>query len=475
MRVAVIGSGISGTATAWLLSPKHEVDVYEAENRLGGHTLTVDVDTGAGPFPVDTGFQVFNRRTYPNLTRFFQHLGVDAVDADMSFSVQIRDADIEWSGTSLDTVFAQRRNLANPQFLRMLGDVLKLSRDADKLLADPTVADLTLGELIRREGYTPAFTDWYLIPMGDAIWSTPPGDMLDYPALTFLRFCDNHGLLHIAGKPMWLSVPGGARRYIEAAARSFSGEVFEGEPVERVERTATGVRIHTAVRSRDYDTVVMAAHPPETRAMLDEGMTAAEREILGAFNYWPNDVVLHTDESFMPRSRRAWASWNWYSDTSDVSKAMLMLTYRINTLQRLPEDAPTVMETLNRDREPASGTKLMELTFQHPMYSKAAIAAQERLAGIQGADRIWYAGAWTRYGFHEDGILSAVRAAESLGATLPWGEQLDAERTRVMPGVQPPMLGQTRKLMPSEFPPVAQPGMAGRAAATARPAQEPGA
>lgn len=477
MRIAIIGSGIAGISAAWLLSPLHDVDLFESEKRLGGHTLTVDVDTGTGPFPVDTGFQVFNRRTYPNLTRFFRELGIDAVDADMSFSVQVRDAGIEWSGTSLGTVFAQRKNLANPKFLRMLSDVLRLSRDADKLLADPTVADLTLGELMKREGYSAAFTDWYLIPMGDAIWSTPPGDMLDYPALTFLRFCDNHGLLHISGKPMWLSVPGGARRYIEAASRTFSGEVFDAEPAEKVERTAAGVRVHTAQRVREYDAVVMAAHPPETRAALGDAMTVAEREILSAFEYWDNGVVLHTDESFMPRSRRAWASWNWYSATSDPSKSMLMLTYRINTLQRLPDGTPTVMETLNRDREPAPGTKLMELTFQHPMYSKAAVLAQAHLPMIQGKDRVWFAGAWIRYGFHEDGILSAVRVAESLGAVLPWAEELDPSRTLVLPGIEPPTLGQTRKLLPSEFPGVLEPGAApaaaGAAAASATLAGEP--
>lgn len=456
MKIAVIGSGISGVSSAWLLSPTHEVDVYEAEDTLGGHTKTIDCDCGAGPFPVDTGFQVFNRRTYPNLTRFFEHLDIDATDADMSFSVQVRDADIEWSGTNLDSVFAQRKNLANPKFLRMLTDVLRLSRDADKLLADPSVAELTLGELMKREGYSDAFTDWYLIPMGDAIWSTPPGDMFDYPALTFLRFCDNHGLLHIMGKPMWLSVRGGARRYIEAAGRTFSGEVFTGEPVERAERSATGVRVHTAKRARDYDIAIFATHPPETRAILGDAMTPTEREVLGAFDYWDNDVVVHTDTSFMPREKRAWASWNWSSATSDITKSMLMLTYHINTLQELPPGTPTVMETLNRDRDPASGTLLAELTFQHPMYSRAAVAAQERVPMISGADRIHYAGAWTRYGFHEDGILSGVRVAETIGGIVPWGYELNESRTLVLKGAPVPRLGQTRQVLPSELGPVAE-------------------
>lgn len=455
MKIAVVGAGIGGISAAWLLSPSNEVDLFEAESELGGHTRTVDVDCGAGPFPVDTGFQVFNRRTYPNLTRFFDRLSVEASDADMSFSVQVRDVGIEWSGTSLDSVFAQRKNLANPRFLRMLTDVLRLSRDADRLMADPSVAELTLGELMKREGYSDAFTDWYLIPMGDAIWSTPPGDMLDYPALTFLHFCDNHGLLHVLGKPEWLSVRGGAKRYIAAAMRSLSGELFVGAPVERVERLGSGVRVSTAAGAREYDAVVLAAHPPESLAALGESATPAEQAILGAFHYWDNNVVLHTDESFMPRNRRAWASWNWYSASSEMDKAMLMLTYRINTLQELPVGTPTVMETLNRDREPADGTVLGKLSFAHPMYSREAVGAQEALPTIQGADRIWYAGAWTRFGFHEDGILSGVRVAEALGATLPWGDDLDSTRTLVLPGVSEPALGQTRKLLPSEMPPVA--------------------
>jgi predicted NAD/FAD-binding protein len=473
VKIAIIGSGIGGISAAWLLSPAHTVDLYEAEPQLGGHTRTIDVDCGAGLFPVDTGFQVFNRRTYPNLTRFFEHLGIDATDADMSFSVQVRDAGIEWSGTSLDSVFAQRKNLANPKFLRMLSDVLRLSRDSDRLLADPTVAELTVGQLMRREGYSEEFTDWYLIPMGDAIWSMPPGDMLDYPALTFLRFCDNHGLLHIMGKPMWLSVRGGARRYIEAASKTFSGEVFDGEPVESVVRGAAGVTVSTATRTKDYDAVVLATHPPESAAILGGQMTPEERDVLGAFKYWPNAVAVHTDESFMPRSRRAWASWNWYSEGSDMTKAMLMLTYRINTLQELPPGTPTVMETLNRDHDPAEGSVLAELSFMHPMYSHEAVAAQSRVPSIQGIDRVWYAGAWTRYGFHEDGILSGIRIAEALGAVVPWGEQLDAERTRVVAGAPVPMLGQTRKLFPSEAPLVAGEGLSGSATSALEPDAEP--
>lgn len=456
LKIAVIGSGISGISAAWLLSSAQGVDLYEAEPQLGGHTRTLQVTAGGRTFPADTGFMVFNRRTYPNLTRFFERLDIQAADADMSFSVQIKDAGIEWSGPSLNAVFARRRQIANPKFWRMLSDVRKLSRDADRLLADPTVADLNLGQLLQREGYSAGFTDWYLIPMGDAIWSTPPGEMLSYPALTYLRFCDNHGLLHVTGKPKWLSVRGGAELYVQAASRALSGEVFEGEPVERAERTATGVRVTTARRTRDYDQVILATHPPQTRQILGVTMNVPEREVLGAFDYWPNDIVVHTDESFMPQSKRAWSSWNWYTDSSNMHKSTLRLTYRLNTLQELPAGAPTVMETLNRDRDPAPDHVIAHFVFDHPMYDARAVAAQTRLPEIQGVDRIWYAGAWTRYGFHEDGMLSGVRVAEALGAALPWADELGAERTRVRAGAPTPMLGQTRRLFPSEQTPFAE-------------------
>ncbi len=431
MKIAVVGAGVAGIGSAWLLSQANDVDVYESESRLGGHAYTLDITVDGHTFPADTGFQVFNTRTYPNLIRFFDRLGVTWNETDMSFSVQVGSEHVEWSGTNLDTVFAQRKNIVNPKFLSMLTGILRFSRDADRLLADPTIDQITLGQLIERERYSEWFTDWYLIPMGDAIWSTPPGELLDYPAGTFLRFCNNHGLLHVTGKPMWRSVIGGSRTYVAEAARSFSGEVFEGEPVERVERSASGegVRVSTATRTRDYDAVVLAAHPPQTLEMLAEP-TDDERAVLSAFNYHPNDVVLHTDASFMPGSQRAWASWNWYAATGDVTKDMLTLTYWLNNLQRMPEGVRPVFETLNQDRPFAEGTELMGIPFMHPMFNTAAIEAQKRVGAIQGTGGVYYAGAWQRYGFHEDGLLSAVRVAEKLGAALPWGDELDESRTR---------------------------------------------
>jgi predicted NAD/FAD-binding protein len=432
VRIAVVGAGIAGIGSTWLLSPEHTVDVYEATHWLGGHARTIDVKVEGHTFPVDAGFMVYNERTYPNIIRFFERLGITHTESDMSFSVHVEGDDIEWSGNSLDSIFAQRKNIVNPRFLKMLADVVRFSRDADRLLHDPTVEDLTLGQLLKREGYSGGFTDWYLIPMGDAIWSTPPGEMLNYPAATFLRFCDNHGLLHITGKPIWRSVIGGSRRYVVAASRSFSGEVHAEEPVDRIERIATGVRVHTSRRTEDYDAVIIASHPPQTLQMLDKDATTVEREILSAFRYWPNPVVLHTDASFLPPTPKTWSGWNWYAATGDITKDMLVLSYYINRLQSLPTETP-VIETLNEHRPPAPGTELARIVFDHPNYTAEAIAAQSRLPEIQGAGGVYYAGAWSRYGFHEDGLLSAVRVAEGLlGASVPWGEELDESRTHVL-------------------------------------------
>ncbi len=432
MRIAVIGSGIAGIGSAWLLSPDHEVDIYEAADYLGGHTCTIDATVDGVTFPADTGFMVFNKRTYPNLIRFFRELGVEWSESDMSFSVQVPAEDIEWAGTSLDSVFAQRKNLANPKFLKMLADVVRFSHDADRLLADPSIDNLTLGQLLEREKYSTGFTDWYLIPMGDAIWSTPPGGMLEYPAGTFLRFCDNHGLLHITGKPQWRSVIGGAREYIRRVVPSVSGEIHSNEPVERVERANGKVSVSTAARNEIYDKVIIATHPPQTLEMLVDA-TAQERATLGAFTFWDNDVVVHTDTSFLPKKRKAWAAWNWYAENGDATKDMLVLTYQLNWLQQIPVET-IVMETLNRDREPAQGTLLANLHFDHPNFSHEAIRAQARIPELQGTGGVYFAGAWTRYGFHEDGLLSAVRVAEMLGAPPPWGSELDATRTKALVG-----------------------------------------
>lgn len=297
-RLAVVGSGISGMAAAWLLSQRHEVDVLEAEDRLGGHTHTIDITVDGRDLAVDIGFMVFNHRTYPNLVRLFEHLGIDEQPADMSFSVQSLVDDVEWRGDPAG-LFAQPANLFRGRFWRMLAEILRLSRDSARLLADPTCDEITLGELLEREGYGRAFTEWYLVPMGAAIWSTPTGRMLDFPAGSFLRFCDNHGLLHVTGKPPWMSVPGGARCYTLALADRGSGRVRTGGRVVRVRRLDDGV--------------VLASHADQTLTMLEDPREA-ERDVLSAFEYGGNDTVLHTDGAVMPIRRGAWAAWNYVTE-----------------------------------------------------------------------------------------------------------------------------------------------------------------
>lgn len=423
MRIAVVGSGISGMSAAWLLSGEHEVDVLEREDTLGGHTRTLDIEVDGRALTADTGFMVFNHRTYPNMIRMFEHLGIPEQPADMSFSVRhLRDG-LEWKGDAAG-LFAQPRNALSPAFWGLLRDVLRLSRNADRLLADPTVAGLTLGQLLAREGYGREFTEWYLVPMGAAIWSTPARSMLDFPALAFLRFCDNHGLLHVTGKPQWKSVPGGARRYTLALAEKVSGVVRTGARVVCVERRPDGVAItledgETLV----YDGVVIAAHSDEALAMLADP-SEAEREVLSGVPYLANDVVLHTDPATLPRSPRAHAAWNYATDGGP--DAPVAVTYRLNVLQGL--DVPTpVLVTLNTVDPIDEARVLARASLAHPQFGPDATAAQRRLPQIQGVNRTWYAGAWQRYGFHEDGLISGLKVAELFGILPPWGAVLDPE------------------------------------------------
>ena len=423
MRLAVVGSGISGMTAAWLLSSAHEVDVIEAESRLGGHTHTIDLVVDGQSITADTGFMVFNHRTYPNLVRLFDHLGISEQDADMSFSVQHLADGIEWRG-DLGGLFAQPRNALNPAFWGMLSDVLRLSRTSVTLLADPSIDTLTLGKLLEREGYGRAFVDWYLVPMGAAIWSTPAGSMLQFPAGTFLRFCDNHGLLHVTGKPQWKSVRGGARRYTLALAERLSGQVRTGAPVVCVQRFEDRVELGLeGGETLTYDGVVLASHADESLAMLADP-SPEETAVLSAFPYSANDTVLHTDRAQLPDRRRAWAAWNYVS--ADHGDAPVAVHYQLNVLQNLPVET-RVLVSLNSLTPIAEERVVARFETAHPQFSAGAIAAQDRIGEIQGARRTWYAGAWQRYGFHEDGCLSGLRVAEHFGIAPPWGRILDPE------------------------------------------------
>ncbi|MGV7206724.1 NAD(P)/FAD-dependent oxidoreductase [Oxalobacteraceae bacterium A2-2] len=416
-RIAVIGAGISGLASAYFLNRRHEVVLFEAGAYLGGHTNTVDVTLEGRTHGVDTGFLVYNERTYPNLIALFEELDVASIDSDMSFAVSMDGGALEWAGTSLDTVFAQRANLCSPRFLRMLWDLLHFNRNASRYLGQAGSEPLTLGQLLARQGYGAGFRDDYLLPMAAAIWSSAPRDILDFPAATFLRFCLNHGLLQVNGRPRWRTVSGGARHYVQKIAATLPACRL-GTPVRAVRREGGQVLVHTDAGSEAYDEVVFATHAPATLAMLADA-DDNERAILGAVRYQPNTAWLHTDTALMPQRRKLWSAWNYLSGARVDGARPVCVTYWLNQLQALPFQTP-VLVTLNPHTPPHSDAVLARFDYDHPIMDQAAIAAQQQLAQIQGVRGAWYAGAWCGYGFHEDGLKSALRIAAAFGAAPPW-------------------------------------------------------
>lgn len=417
MKIAIVGSGIAGLAGAWLLTGRHEVTLFEANSRLGGHSHTVDVTLDGATAGVDTGFLVHNDRTYPNLVALFSALGIRVASSEMSFSVRLEADDIEWCGTSPNSVFAQRRNLARPAFLAMLRDILRFNRAAPRLLAATREHEITLGGLIEQEAYGTAFRDWYLLPMGAAIWSCPTGSMLDFPAHAFLAFCSNHGLLQLRDRPRWKTVVGGSRVYVERLAASVA-DIRRATPVRALQRMPGGVRLMTDTTDETWDHVILACHSDQALGLLVDP-THAESALLGAIRYQPNRAVLHTDTSFLPRRQRAWAAWNYLAGRPGPDARPVSVTYLLNRLQPLPFSRP-VMVTLNPHREPDPRRTLHAVNYAHPVLDRPARHAQAHLHQIQGMRRTWFAGAWTGYGFHEDGLDSALRVASALGAAPSW-------------------------------------------------------
>jgi predicted NAD/FAD-binding protein len=417
-RIAVIGSGIAGLATGWLLSQRHAVTLFEANDYLGGHTHTVEVTIDGVTAPIDTGFLVYNDRTYPNLIALFAALGVKAAASDMSFSVRIDDEDLEWSGSSLATVFAQKRNLLRSEFWRMLKDIVRFNRSATELARSDRIPDVSLGEWLASGGYSRAFRDWYLLPMSGAIWSCPPQQMLAYPARTLIHFCLNHGLLQITDRPRWRTVVGGGRDYVWRLAQALA-EVRLATPVRTVRRLPHGIEITSAKGAAEtFDGVVLACHSDQALALLIDA-DPDERAILGAVRYQPNHAVLHTDPDFLPRAREAWAAWNYHSAHSSAGNLPVGVSYLINQLQPLPFATPVIV-TLNPSQPPAPTRVIETFEYAHPIFDRAAIAAQQALPTIQGRQRTWFCGAWTGYGFHEDGLKSALVVANSFGILAPW-------------------------------------------------------
>lgn len=419
-KIAVVGSGISGLSAAWLLSERHEVSLFESAGRIGGHSNTVVVDCPDGRVAVDTGFIVYNEATYPNLTALFALLGVPTHPSEMSFAVSMDGGHLEYSGGTLSGLFAQKRNLLRPRFWSMLRDLLRFYRSAPASLTLLDHPDLTLGEYLDANGYGEPFRDDHLLPMAAAIWSAPPGKLRDYPAAAFTRFNENHGLLRLRNRPIWRSVVGGSRVYVDRLAGRLSERMRLSTAVTRVRRDGRGVTLDCADgTSARFDHVVIAVHPDQALAMLDKP-TSAERTLLGAIRYNRSTAVLHTDQAFMPRRRAAWSSWNYIGQSGCGGQSEISVTYWMNRLQQLPTTTQ-IFVTLNPDRDIGAGMQLHREIYEHPLFDPAAMSAQRQLWSLQGKLRTWYCGAWFGAGFHEDGLQSGLAVAEALaGVRRPW-------------------------------------------------------
>ena len=443
-KVAIVGSGISGLAAAHTLRGQADITLFEAGDYFGGHTHTVDVmlptPFGQVSHGVDTGFLVFNERTYPNLIALFAELGVETARSDMSFSVKAPRASgsraLEWSGSSLNSVFAQRGNLVSWKFLRMLRDIVRFNRITTALATANAEAAMLqpLGEFLREQQFSSEFRDWYFLPMMGCIWSCPTAQMLQFPVATMIRFCHNHGLIQVTDRPQWWTVKGGARNYVDKIIAGIADKRLN-TPVERIERDASalrgGVRIVTRNQVEHFDKLVLATHSDQSLALLPQA-SPAERTTLGAIRYQPNRAVLHTDSTVLPQKKLAWAAWNYERAAhTDRESSGVCLHYLLNMLQPLPFSQPVVV-SLNPVREIARQHILGEYDYMHPVFDLAATQAQQALPNLQGHQHSYFCGAWTGYGFHEDGLKSGMHAARLLLAQ-------QAQRTQTaqaMPALQ---------------------------------------
>jgi predicted NAD/FAD-binding protein len=413
-KIAVIGAGISGMGAAHMLAQSHHVTLIEAEHRLGGHARTI-IAGKRGDQPVDTGFIVFNYANYPHLAALFAQLDVPVTKSNMSFAASLNGGGMEYALNSLDTLFAQRKNLLNPRFLRMIRDILHFNKNALRLSqANPS---MTIAGLLQRLGTGDYFRDYYLLPFSGAIWSTPTQQIMDFPAHAMMRFFDNHALLSHTGQHQWYTVQGGSQSYVsrlEAALRAQGADIRLGAPVQAVRRHPAGVEVKLdGAEWENFDEVVFATHSDDSLRMLADP-TAEERAALGAIAYQPNDIVLHADPTIMPKRRKVWASWN-YTEQADKSLDRIDLTYWMNSLQPIPHDDPHFV-TLNSTRPINEALIYDQVTLRHPVYDVAALAAQKQVQAFNGRNKTWFCGAWMKNGFHEDGLSSAVDVAERLNA-----------------------------------------------------------
>lgn len=423
MKIAIIGSGIAGLTCAYLLNRQHDIQVYEASDWIGGYTHTVDVTVNGRTYAIDTGFIVFNDFTYPNFIRLLNQIGVGFKPTEMSFSVSDPSTGVEYNGHDLNTLFAQRRNLLSPAFWGMLRDILRFNRQSQDDLANGRIGgEMTLGEYLERNGYGRRFIDHYIVPMGSAIWSMSLSEMLTFPLQFFVRFCKNHGLLSVSNRPQWQVVEGGSRSYVAPLTAGFAERIRLNCPVSRVVRDASGVTLYSAAGQERFDKVVFACHSDQALALLDLA-SEQEREILGALPYAANDVVLHTDTRLLPERKLAWASWNYRLGGPSAAALqrsadqLAAVTYNMNILQGIESDT-TFCVSLNQTAAIDPAQILARFQYAHPQYSLAGTAAQARWEELLGARHSYFCGAYWANGFHEDGVVSALRVARAFGETL---------------------------------------------------------
>lgn len=427
-KVAVIGSGIAGLSAAWLASKNCDVTLFEAQSRIGGHSNTVMFPSREGDIPVDTGFIVFNEPSYPNLTAMLDHLGVASEVSCMSFGVSLHDGRVEYSGQTLSSVFARKRNAVSANFWRMLKDIPRFHCDAREALASGYPAERSLGDFVAEKNFSDAFCAYFLKPMASAIWSTPQVKIFDYPAMSFFKFFDNHGLLQVLNLPEWHTVSGGSRQYVEKLVAGISGDVLMGRGVKEISRHSTGVHVTDQTGERyDFDDVIIAAHGNEALAMLQDA-DDQERNILSAFQYQSNRAVLHVDERQMPQRRKAWSSWNYIGDEHDGA-----VSYWMNRLQNL-RCQENVFVTLNPTSDIAPEKVVAAFEYDHPMFNAETQIAQREIWPVQGRGGVWYAGAHLGHGFHEDGLQSGLAVAEMVaGVKRPWSVHDESGRLQLMP------------------------------------------
>jgi uncharacterized protein len=413
MHIAVVGAGISGLGAAYYLEKAgHTVTLFEGADYFGGHTHTVDVTLDGITAPVDTGFLVCNDHTYPNILKLFAELNVELAPSDMSFAVRADRDNIEWSGTSFASLFAQPTNALKPKFVRFLADIVRFNRVATALVNEDRMPQVSVRTFLAQEKFSPALFDWYIWPMVGSIWSSPRGGVLDFELPMLLRFCHNHGLLRISNRPRWMTVRGGAKTYVERIINQLR-DTRISTPVQRIIRSAGFVEVVTARGHERFDSVVLACHSDQALKLLAQP-TSQEHVALSAIRYQPNRCVLHTDTSLMPQRRRAWSAWNYLQVNDTDTARPVALTYWMNLLQPLPFSTQ-LFETLNPPVEPSRDSVIAEFEYSHPLLNQAAISAQQHVKTLQGSNRTYYAGAWLKNGFHEDGLSSALDVVELIG------------------------------------------------------------